>query len=281
MSALHRLYRRSCWLVVTAALAEAAGSIEAIKRAEDYLAREVPRWRTENGCYSCHNNGDGARALLLAGRGRDIADTLAFLRKPSEWGEEKPLARLQFASTLAAAGESLEEAAALVAEGQLGDGHWKVDEETAPGSPVTYGPFLGTWLARQLLHQTGAAAYKSAVARADQWLQSAKPRYPVDLAAIVWALGRQGDIAALLKLQAPSGSWNGEAFDTAVAVLALSGRQDSASREAVRRGREYLLATQLEPGGWPPTTRPPGGDSYAQHISTSAWALIALIASAN
>ena len=31
-----------------------------------YLAIEVPRWSSEHKCFSCHNNGDGARALYLA-----------------------------------------------------------------------------------------------------------------------------------------------------------------------------------------------------------------------
>ena len=31
-------------------------------RAVAFLAAEVPRWFRENKCYSCHNNGDAARA---------------------------------------------------------------------------------------------------------------------------------------------------------------------------------------------------------------------------
>lgn len=30
------------------------------------LQREVPKWSRENGCFSCHNNGDAARALFAA-----------------------------------------------------------------------------------------------------------------------------------------------------------------------------------------------------------------------
>ncbi|MGH9463409.1 MAG: hypothetical protein ACRD1X_19575, partial [Vicinamibacteria bacterium] len=36
------------------------------QKAVRFLAREVPRWRAEHDCYSCHNNGDAARALYLA-----------------------------------------------------------------------------------------------------------------------------------------------------------------------------------------------------------------------
>ena len=37
-----------------------------LQTALTFLSREVPRWSRENHCYSCHNNGDAARALYLA-----------------------------------------------------------------------------------------------------------------------------------------------------------------------------------------------------------------------
>jgi len=67
----------------------------------------------------------------------------------------------------------------------------------------------------------------------------------------------------------PNGSWNNEPFDTALALLALGGANE--------RARAYLLEAQYEPGGWPGTTRPAGGDSYPQHISTTAWVTLALM----
>ena len=84
-------------------------SLAGVKEAVAYLEDEVPRWKSENGCYSCHNNGDGARALLLAGsRGTAVADTLTFLRDPSKWvgkdGKPDTLALVQYARSLAAAG---------------------------------------------------------------------------------------------------------------------------------------------------------------------------------
>ena len=33
---------------------------DATARAVRYLTREVPRWHAEEGCFSCHNNGDAA-----------------------------------------------------------------------------------------------------------------------------------------------------------------------------------------------------------------------------
>jgi hypothetical protein len=49
-------------------------------------------------------------------------------------------------------------------------------------------------------------------------------------------------------------------------------------RRMIVRGREYLIAQQQRDGGWIETTRPPGGESHAQRISTSGWATLALLA---
>jgi hypothetical protein len=68
-----------------------------------------------------------------------------------------------------------------------------------------------------------------------------------------------------------------EVFDTALAVLALS--QTREMPDAARRGRRYLIDQQQPDGSWSETTRPSGGESYAQRISTTAWALLALLAS--
>ena len=46
---------------------------------------------------------------------------------------------------------------------------------------------------------------------------------------------------------------------------------------AIARGREYLVRRQLPDGSWVETTRPSGQESYAQRISTSAWALLAVL----
>ncbi|MEZ5401240.1 MAG: hypothetical protein R2729_16335 [Bryobacteraceae bacterium] len=288
-NAFLRLYRLSsiATAIAAAAWAQPARLDTAIARAVEYLEDEVPRWKAENGCYSCHNDGDGARALLAAGRRAKIGDTIAFLSQTGEWqghGQERGsavLSTVQFASALIASRPepaAATDAAMRVAAAQSKDGHWRVEEEQGPGSPATYGPFLGTYLAREVLRRVAPDEYRGAIARANRWLAETPPKYPVDDAAVALALGREEDAARLIARQAASGSWNGEVFDTALSVLALARRGDAESRQAVRRGAEFLLATQLEPGGWPGTTRPAGGQSYAQHISTSAWALVALTA---
>lgn len=260
--------------LVGVAAMRAAEPARGVPAALAYLEKEVPRWRAEHACHSCHNDGDGLRALLLGGRGKAAPVAIAALADPSKW--DSPLARLQFA---AAAREALRagaveaavlaRAAALVAADQQADGRWKVEEELAAGSPVTYGSVLATFMARGVLEAANAKEYAAAIARATTWLSAREPKHVSELAVLAWALGRPADRTKLLAAQLPNGSWNNEPFDTALALLALGG--DNA------KARAYLLEAQFEPGGWPGTTRPAGGESYAQHISTTAWVAMALM----
>ena len=49
-----------------AAIDKANPSAAVIAKGVDYLKVEVPKWKAEHPCYSCHNNGDATRALLVA-----------------------------------------------------------------------------------------------------------------------------------------------------------------------------------------------------------------------
>jgi hypothetical protein len=291
-------------------------SREALGRAIDYLAREVPRWSADNGCYSCHNNGDGARALYTAHRlgwhvDPDVlADTTAWLRQPAGWehngGEgdfnDPRLATIQFGAALAAAIDAgathdvtpLAEAAGLIAAWQQPDGAWVVDPQAVVGSPVTYGTALATASARRLLAKTDSDRFAPHVAAADGWLRTHEPKTVLDAAGVLLGLRHATDDAALTQRQTclemiaqgqqRSGGWGpfvraaAEPFDTAVVLLALAETGDAAHREAIARGRAWLLAVQQDDGSWLATTRPAGGQSYAQHMSTTAWATLALLA---
>ena len=79
-----------------------------------------------------------------------------------------------------------------------------------------------------------------------------------------------------------------QVFDTAIAILALSSLEAeprlarSAYRpeqlqEAIANGKKYLVSQQKPDGSWPETTRPANQESYAQRISTTAWAMLALL----
>ncbi len=258
------------------------------QRAADYLAREVANWERENHCHSCHNNGDGARALFAARRAgltvpdAALAGTVEWLRKPAAWSEKHgtpgvenvTLANIQFAGALldARLGDRgmLQAAADALVRLQEPDGSWKVDAGGIAGQPATYGAALATYMARRVLMAAGSRAAD----RATAWLRRAPAGSVLDAAAITLAEPSRKDAVAFLRSsQNHDGGW-GETFDTAIAILAMHRAGD---RAAVERGRAALLRLQQESGGWQETTRPPGGVSYAEHISTTAWVLCALL----
>ena len=89
----------------------------------------------------------------------------------------------------------------------------------------------------------------------------------------------------LRKAQAKDGGWGPyvnsppENFDTALVVLALARWGPQEEIKAMRqRGRDYLIAAQQKDGSWQETTRPTGAVSYAQRLSTTGWATLALLA---
>jgi hypothetical protein len=286
----------------------AASAQTPVDRALAYLAVEVPAWRDRNGCFSCHNNGDGARALYMSARlGRSVspatlAATTAWLADPSGWDKsrsdpafsDRKLARIQFAASLTTAYEAgrAKNKAALVEAGrsllplQSQDGAWRIEDEgDAAGSPVTWGTTLATYFARDALQRAGDPSFAGAISNAERWLRAAPARYTPDAAAVLLAFPRDAAIRKrslerFARTQTSDGGWGpaasarAEIFDTAIVLLALAA---TGSRDLVPRGREFLVRTQQPSGGWPETTRPPGSQSYAQHISTTAWAVMALL----
>src|SRR6185436_17409538 len=70
-----------------------------------------------------------------------------------------------------------------------------------------------------------------------------------------------------------------EAFDTALALMALAAAHGPS--RAIERARDFLIRTQDSTGAWPETTRPSGGVSYAERISTAGWVTYALISTAS
>lgn len=295
-------------------LSFALGSAE--KRAVEFLAKEVPGWPADNQCYSCHNNGDAARALFAAvRRGHDVSEaslagTLDWLRQPAAWGDQKGeeafsdvvLTRIQFASALSDAidaslirdGDALTAAARLVASDQRDDGSWQLDASGSIGSPATYGRFLATATAHHVLTAADSKLFAAELRRADEFLRDAEVKTVLAAAAVLRALADAGDAPALrqqglcqdliVEGQAPSGGWGPyvssapEPFDTALVLLALV--RYGGNEKLIEAGRKYLLSTQLDDGSWPETTRPAGQISYAQYISTTGWALLALLETA-
>jgi hypothetical protein len=306
------------------AIDKADPNVVAIAKGVDYLKVEVPKWKAEHPCYSCHNNGDATRALLVAGsKGYDIGtaldDTLAFLKQPSKWDQnkapagfdDKALARVQFASALAvaerhgkAASTDLEAAAKLLVNDQQADGSWQLDQSQSLGSPATYGTIIATWSARSTLISSGMQPDNFTIVQADKWIRGLTPENVLDASGTILALELSSDVMAenlrrnclsiLRTGQSPTGGWgpyvtaSPQVFDTALAVLALSSLEieprlaRSAYRpeelkEAIANGKKYLVSQQRPDGSWPETTRPANQESYAQRISTTGWAMLALL----
>jgi hypothetical protein len=285
------------------------------RRAIAYLAREVPGWRREHACGSCHNNGDGARALFRAESlgyavaQEALASTKDWLTTPERWeleaGEpgtsDTKLARLQFGTSLLAATDAgvmndrplLRQTAAALAADQNPDGAWRIAQQTSLGSPVAYGPSVATWLAQRVLLAADPGRFAAEAAKAEAYFVTSPAHNVMDAAAAALVLAhaeskaarerRQEALGWLAAAQTADGGWGPykgsapEAFDTALALLALAQADGDFYRDAIRNGREYLTRTQLEEGGWKETTRPPGYQSYAQHISTTGWATLALL----
>jgi hypothetical protein len=297
----------------------------AIAKGVEYLKVEVPKWKAEHPCYSCHNNGDAARALLMAQAkgyhiGTALDDTLSFLKQPAKWDQnkapsgfdDKTLAKIQFASALAvaerhgkAASTDLEAAAKLLVAEQKPNGSWELDDSQSLGSPATYGTLIATWSARTSLIASGMQPDNFTIVQADRWIRSGTPENVLDAAATILALDLSGDVMAenlrrtclsiLRSGQAKDGGWGPyvtaapQVFDTSLAVLALSSLEveprlaRSAYRpeelkEAIANGKQFIASQQRPDGSWPETTRPANQESYAQRISTTAWAMLALMA---
>ena len=285
-------------------------------RAVEFLTREVPAWSKNNGCFSCHNNGDAARALYAATRkgyrvaAEALAETTAWVRQPNRWeqnkGEpgfsDKRLANIQFAASLLAAFEaghvkdrsSLQEAARKLAADQSSDGAWNIDPGNTPGSPATYGTPLATYMALRTLKRADSSETKDAVRKAERGMERVSPDNVLSAAVVLLAtefgsgestrLKQEDCLKRIRAAQTRDGGWGPyldsppESFDTAVVLLALGQvRHKPGIVDSIRRGRHFLVAQQNRDGSWPETTRPPGGDSYAQRLSTSGWVTLALL----
>ena len=286
-------------------------------RAVRFLKREVPAWSRNNGCFSCHNNGDGARALYAAAQkgyrisAKVLVDTTAWVGQPDRWEHNKGdpgfsdlrLANIQFAASLLAALESglatdrlaLQTAARKVGADEGVDGAWHIEPHNAAGSPVTYGTTLATYMALRTLKQAGTSGTGEAIRKAEDWFRQARPNDVLSAATLLLASARDSDRPARLRraeclsvicsAQTRDGGWGpyadspAEPFDTSVVLLALAElREAPGVDEMIRRGRGFLAGRQNPDGSWPATTRPPGGTSYAQRISTTGWATLALLA---
>lgn len=286
-------------------------------RAVVYLQGEVQQWPVQHHCYSCHNNGDAARALFAARSAgitvppQSLNRTSNWLAKPGNWknngGDQRfsdqRLAQFQFSLALAAAHRAkvlsdplpLLKAAKATAKQQQPDGSWALNTGGIVASPITYGRHLGTALGKNLLQQVDPKAFSLQIARAEHWLRQSRPHAIPDLSGLMIGLRESQDAAALKQLdrcqqllrsaQDPAGGWGpfathrAEPYDTAIVLIALAQQKPNKPYQPIlQAGRSWLIKQQLQDGSWVETTRPANSESYAHRISTTAWATLALIA---
>ena len=80
-----------CQFSTLPAVLNAAEPGQAMRRAYDYLSIESLSWSRENGCFSCHNDGDAFRALLAYRKEPQAFPALPWqsllnwLDRPEEW----------------------------------------------------------------------------------------------------------------------------------------------------------------------------------------------------
>jgi hypothetical protein len=200
---------------------------EGTRRAVAFLVQEVPAWPQQNKCFSCHNNGDGFRALTVArGRGWNVPEealstTREWLLHPERWETsggnpdygDRQLINVQFSAALAefsAGGNShaeaelseraedvLETIAPKIVELQSPDGSWAFEAEGSIGSPIGYGRPLMTFIAQTVLLHAGQTKYADPIERAGDWLRQAEPKGVLDSAAVVWGLAKEEDREAV------------------------------------------------------------------------------------
>ncbi len=236
--------------------------------------------------------------------------TNRWLTGPKAWDQnggdgpfsDKRLARLQFTAAQAEAieaGQPIErtrliDAADRLVLDQSASGAFLLDGGDSLGSPATYGRPLATRILRDTLNAADHDRFREAVRRADHWLESQKVESLLDAAAVLPCESRRAECLTLIEQgQGSDGGWGpfarspSEVFDTAIVLLALDrfvrseadrGRKATSLEKRIARGRSYLVESQQTDGSSRETTRPAGAETYAQRLSTTGWATLALLA---
>lgn len=256
-----------------------------------------------------------AKAKGKLKNGESLENSLEWLEHPEKWADnhgdpnasDPLLAEIQFGASLFSAEhqnpqrfhDALAEIAKQLAKRQAKDGSFVLENSEGVASPITLGPILLTAYARAILvpHKiavTGESpsAWEHEAKLASKWLLSVKPRNTFEGSSLLIALTPEKESKSaraearkiVLASAHPGGGFGpyvnspAEVFDTALAILALSrDEQASEHRTLITNAKKQLIKWQLEDGSWEETTRPSGGISYAHRISTTAWALEALL----
>lgn len=241
-----------------------------------------------------------------------LSDPAAWERNPQDKSFSDPaLARMEFASALGVAARfdrapdaAIKTAANLLVAHQGADGSWALDTPSQEVTAAAAGPLVAAWLGRGTLMAAGREPDDFAVVSVDRWLRGASFDGVADAAALILGLDvaedpmaerlRADALRLLRERQAADGGWAATAggapdvFVSALAVLALRTCESEAGlarkvyrleelRDAIQHGHAFLLAQQAADGGWPAARGASGQPSGAQRVSTTSWALLALL----
>jgi hypothetical protein len=305
----------------------AADAKSAIDRGAAFLAKDALQWKKDHNCVSCHHAALVSWALREAKlRGHAVDEpVLAEMTKwVAESGSGKtgvprpegiPKALNMKAVLFALALQSdpqpdetsqngLKLLLPTVKEDQNDNGVWNSWPDTRP--PIFgHSDETATALATLTLLPPAAAGDESAVAARDKglkWLAEHESTGDHQAVCMRLMLLKKADrpaaewqplVKRLKESQQGDGGWRqsaemaSDAHATGQALYALSLAELKPSDPALQRGREFLIKTQRDDGGWAMTSRPcPPSNMGAKNLipitgAGSSWAVLGLVRSAN
>jgi hypothetical protein len=292
--------------------------VGAVEKALGLLQKSSPQFIRVSGCVSCHHQMLPEMAMGIArkhgiafdevGLTAEIEASMAMWRNGREHMNKQsgkipnpPIVVSYGLVGLAAVNYPADETTAAMAEFLAGfqqaDGSWRSQFKRPP---IEASDFTATALSLRSIQKYGGN--EKAVARAAEWLASAKPHTNEDramqLLGLAWAKSDRKTIdasaQALLAKQLPGGGWSqldtpeADSYATGQALYALhTAGVVKSTDEVYRKGVDYLLRTQLQDGSWMVATRsfpvqpykesgfPHGKDQWISAAGTS-WAAMAL-----
>ena len=308
------------------AVASAADTKEAIGRGTAFLAKDALQWKKDHSCVSCHHAalvGWALRDAKLKGHAVDESVLAEMTKWVAESGNGKTgvprpegipkalnMKAVLFALALEAdplpdetSQNGLKLLLQTVKEDQNEDGVWNSWPDTRP--PIFgHSDETATALATLALLPPAAAGDESAVAAREKglkWLAEHETTGDHQAVCVRLMLLKKADrpanewqplVKRLTDSQQGYGGWRqsaemaSDAHATGQALYALALADLKPSDPVLQRGREFLIMTQRDDGGWAMTSRPcPPSNMGAKNLipitgAGSAWAVLGLVHSA-
>jgi len=303
----------------------ADSALAAVNRSIPLLQRADTIFMQKSGCVSCHHNSLTAMSIAAARRSgiafdeqtaqkqrKSIATYLEGWRERVLQGSGIPgsvdtvgYILMGMAAEKHSPDAATDAMATYLRNQQMPDGHWRI---LSHRPPLESSEIQVTAAALRSLQVFGPksqrAPYEHSVKIASEWLMKAQPLTTEDRAFQLLGLGWAGTstnnavlknaVRDLLARQRPDGGWsqlvtlNSDAYATGQVLVALTeAGAIPVTDSAIKRGREFLIKTQLEDGSWYVKSRalpfqpyfesgfPHGNDQWISAAATN-WATMAL-----